>query len=64
MTYQIDPALYDGQLHAIPCEVGEDFTAKWSALRADGFTCAIYPDHIRAVKLMAGDPIPSKVVWH
>lgn len=60
----IDPQTYDGLRHAIPFTVGEDFSAKWSAYTADGFTCAIIGNHIHVMKLMPGEEIPPKVVWH
>ncbi len=33
----IDPATYDGKIHEIPFEIGEDFTVKQQAYSGDGF---------------------------
>lgn len=64
MTEVINPETYDGKLHAIPCEVGSDFSEKWEAYRKDGFTVALQDGYILVVKLMAGDDIPDEIVWH
>ena len=58
MTYQIPRALYDGLMHRVPYEVGADFSAKYDALRADGFTVALGHTEILACKIMCGEPLP------
>lgn len=58
MTYQIPAHLYDGAMHSVPVEVGDDFTSKWTALRDDGFTVAIAEGEILACKIMEGEPLP------
>ena len=59
MTYQIPAKLYDGMMHRVTFTKGPDFTAKWDALRADGFTVAITETAILACKIMEGEPLPS-----
>lgn len=61
----IDPSTYDGKRHAIPFTVGDDFVAKWSAYRGDGFTCSVIGEHIHVIKCMGNSQgIPSDIVWH
>lgn len=59
MTYQIPAELYDGQMHRVPFTEGSDFTAKWEALRGDGFTVAIIETAILACKIMEGEPLAA-----
>lgn len=59
MTYQIPANIYDGLMHRVPFKVGADFTAKWDALRADGFTVGVRGDAIFACKIMSGEPLPA-----
>ncbi len=61
MTYTIPASLYDGQMHRVPFAVGDDFIAKWEALRADGFTVGIGNSVIHACKIMCGEPLPKAV---
>lgn len=61
MTYTIPASLYDGLMHRIPFDVGQDFVAKWEALRADGFTVCLRADEILACKIMCGEPLPRMV---
>jgi len=58
IAYQIPRSLYDGLMHRVPYTVGADFSAKYDALRADGFTVAIGNGEILACKVMCGDPLP------
>lgn len=58
MDYQIPPALYDGLMHRVPFTIGADFSAKYDALRADGFTFSIRDNEILACKIMCGEPLP------
>ncbi len=57
----INPAHYDGRLHAVPVQTGADFIAKWEAYRADGFTVALRDGCILACKLMPGENIPREI---
>lgn len=60
--WEIPDHLYDGLMHRIAFTKSEDFLAKWSALRNDGFSVALEvtggASHILAFKAMSGDPIP------
>lgn len=49
-AWPIPDRLYDGLLHTVPFDVGDDFSDKWGALRADGFTVALGNRAILAFK--------------
>jgi hypothetical protein len=54
--YKIPTGHYDGLVHVIPFEIGADFSAKYDAYRADGFSVSIHGEGcIHAFKAMPGD---------
>lgn len=59
MAYQIPSSFYDGLMHRLPFTVGDDFAAKYQALREDGFTVAIRETEILACKIVCGEPLPE-----
>lgn len=56
MAFQIPVSHYDNDLHAVPYEIGSDFSEKYRAYREDGFSVAIpprkWPGHFLAIKPM------------
>lgn len=56
----IDPSHFDNEMHKVKFTVGADFTKKWDAYRADGFTVALGgEDFFLACKLLPHQPIPE-----